>query len=281
MDKKISFIYEAMMQNLEQIMVTSENILQRAEQSYKVVEHALAELKAYIINYSFADKQEEIDFFKNIKPMFLKELLYYMEVFQVESWKSPVGRDEEVAHYRLGAHRADLYFKRYNELYTYYRTGSSLHDEQYFLRRSRCELITPISLSDTDTRFSTVYSFQFAKLQAYEQFSDYLHRRIYNLEHPASPMSESNKGKVILRWTDSKTALIELGYGIHAKGSINNGKADIKQIMTALEIAFNTNAGNFYRTFQNLRIRKKNRTPYWDSAQSALIKTMDNTDLDH
>jgi len=280
MDKKISFIYEAMMQNLEHIMVTSENILQRAEQSYKVVERALAELKAYIIDYDFADKQEEINFFKNIKPMFLKELLYFMEVFQVESWKSPVGRDEEIAHYRLGAHRADLYFKRYNELYTYYRTGSSLHDEQYFLRESKCELITPISLSDTDTRFSTVYSFQFAKLQAYEQFSDYLHRRIYNLEHPGSPISESDKGKPMLRWTDSKNALIELGYGIHAKGSINYGKADIKQIMTALEIAFNTNAGNFYRTFQNLRIRKKNRTPYWDDAKEQLIKTMDNTDLD-
>lgn len=281
MDKRASSIYEVMMDNLEQIAITSENILQRAEQSYKVVEGSLVQLKGHIISHGFSDKPEEIKFFKKIKPMFLKELLYYMEVFQVESWKPPVGRDEEIAHYRLGAHRADLYFKRYNELYTYYRTGSSLHDEQYFLRESKSQLISPISMSDTDSRFSTVYSYQFAKLQAYEQFSDYLYRCIYNLEHPGSQIPDGEKGKPFIRWTDSKSALIELAYGIHAKGSINNGKADIKQIVTALEIAFNTSVGNFYRTFQNLRIRKKNRTPYWDSAQSALIKSMDNTDLDH
>lgn len=281
MDKKTSSIYEAMLENLDQIAVTSENILQRATQSYKVVEHALAELKEYIISYHFKDRQDEIYFFKVIKPQFLKELLYFMEVFQVESWKPPVGRDEEIAHYRLGAHRADLYFKRYNELYTYYRTGSKSHDEQYFLRESKSDLITPISMSDTDSRFSTVYSFQFAKLQAYEQFSSYLHRCIYNLEHPGSPLSDSDKDRQAIRWTDSKSALIELGYGIHAKGSINHGKADIKQIMTALEIAFNTDLGNYYRTFQNLRIRKKNRTPYWDGAKEDLIKSMDNTDIDN
>lgn len=280
MDKNITSIYATMMERLERIAVTSENILQRAEQSYKVAELALAELKQYIIDYSFSDKQEEIDFFKKIKPMFLKELLYYMEVFQVEAWKPPVGRDEQIAHYRLGAHRADLYFKRYNELYTYYRMGSTLHDEQYFLRGGRCDLISPISVSDTDSRFSTVYSFQFGKLQAYEQFSDYLHRCVYNLEHPASPLSETEKGKMITRWTDSKSALIELAYGIHAKGSINHGTADIKQIMTVLEIAFNISVGNFYRTFQNLRIRKKNRTPYWDAAKEHLIKNMDDTDIE-
>ncbi|GAB3910485.1 RteC domain-containing protein [Mucilaginibacter boryungensis] len=280
MDKRTSSIYETMLESLEQIAMTSENVLQRAEQSYKVAEHALSQLKEHIISRIFSDKQEEINFFKRIKPMFLKELLYHMEVFQVEAWKPPVGRDEQIAHYRLGAHRADLYFKRYNELYTYYRMGSSLHDEQYFLRGGRCDLISPISISDTDSRFSTVYSFQFAKLQAYEQFSDYLHRCVYNLEHPGAPMSEADKERQTIRWTDSKSALIELGYGIYAKGSINYGKADIKQIMTSLEIAFNTSLGNFYRTFQNLRIRKKNRTPYWDSAREDLIKNMDNADLD-
>jgi hypothetical protein len=281
MDKKTSLIYQNMMEKLDLIAISSENILQHAEQSYRTAEQALSELKEHIINQDFPDKQEEINFFKRVKPMFLKELLYYMEVFQVESWKPPVGRDEQIAHYKLGALRADLFFKINNELYTYYRMGSSIHDEQYFLRGGRCDLITPISVSDTDSRFSTIYSFRFAELQAFEQFSDYLHRCTYNLEHPGSPISENDKGKPSIRWTDAKSALVELAYGIYAKGSINHGKADIKQIMTALEIAFNVDTGNFYRTFQNLRVRKKNRTPYWDDARDYLLKCMDNTDMDH
>jgi len=280
MENFTSSLYAKMNEELEQLAMTADNILQRAERSYHVVEHTLEELKGYIIAYTFKDKQEEIRFFKEIKPMFLAELIYYMEVFQVESWKSPVGSEDEVAHYGLGKKRVDFYFKRYNDLYTYYRKGGCEQDERYFLREDTApELITPMSFSDMDPRFSTVYSFHFAKMQAYEQFSNYLQQCVYRLERPGmEPIKdESKKSRTV--WSDSKADLIELAYGIYARGSVNHGKADIKEIITAFELIFNVNLGNFYRTFQNLRIRKKNRTPYWDAAKNDLIKTMDNTDL--
>jgi hypothetical protein len=275
-------LYANMNEELEVIAMTSDNILQRAERSYFVVEHSLKELKEYILSYTFKDKDEEIKFFKEIKPMFLAELIYFMEVYQVESWKSPVGRHEEIAHYGLGAKRVDFYFKRYNELYTYYRKGSHENDDRYFLRTEDAPgLITPISFSDMDPRFSTIYSYQFGKMLAYEQFSNYLQQCVYRLEHPGMDMVKDENPKSRNLWTDSKADLIELAYGIYARGSINHGKADIKAIVTALELIFNVTLGNFYRTFQNLRIRKKNRTPYWDAAKNDLIKTMDNTDLSH
>ncbi|MBS1529517.1 MAG: RteC domain-containing protein [Bacteroidetes bacterium] len=280
MDKKIATLYEHMTDDLEQLAATSENILQRAEQSYRCVEKYLAELKEYIISYTFGDKQEEVHFFKHTKPLFLKELLYHMEIFQVEAWKSPVGRDEEIAHYKVAARRVDLYFKRYNDLYTYFRTGSSIHDERYFVRDAFCADIAAISVSDMDARFSTVYSFQFAKMQAYEEFADYLYRCVQSLENPGTRVP-GEKAKSALRWTDSKADLIELSYGLYARGAINHGKADIKQIITALEAAFNVSLGNFYRTFQNLRIRKKNRTPFWDAGKEDLIKCMDSADLNY
>jgi len=281
MENFTSSLYAKMNEELEQLAMTSDNILQRAEQSYLAVEHTLAELKEYILSYTFKDKDEEIKFFKEIKPMFLSELIYYMEIFQAESWKSPVGREEEIAHYGLGTKRVDFYFKRHNELYTYYRKGSCENDERYFLRKEPMPgQIMSFSFSDMDPRFSTIYSFHFAKMQAYEQFSNYLQQCVYRLEHPGMEQvnDESKKSRNV--WTDSKADLIELAYGIYARGSVNHGKADIKEIITALELVFNVNLGNFYRTFQNLRIRK-NRTPYWDAAKDALIKTMDNTDLNY
>jgi hypothetical protein len=278
--KFTSSLYAKMTEEIEQLAMTSDNILQRAERSYFVVEHTLEELKDFIIPYDFKDSHEEIKFFKEIKPMFLKELIYYMEVFQIEAWKPPVGRADEIAHYGLGAKRVDFYLKRYNELYTYYRKGSIINDERYFLRKETAPaLITPISFSDMDPRFSTVYSFHFAKMQAYEQFSNYLLQCVYRLEHPGAEQMKDSGNKSRNVWTDSKADLIELAYGIYARGSVNHGKAEIKEIITALEVIFNVNLGNFYRTFQNLRIRKKNRTPYWDAAKNDLIRTMDNADL--
>lgn len=272
-------LYAEMNVALEEIAMKSDNILQRAERSYIVVEHTLGELKDYILTYTFKDKEEEIKFFKEIKPMFLCELIYYMEVYQVEAWKSPIGREDEIKHYGIGARRVDFYFKRYNELYTYYRKSSSENDERYFLRtESASGLITPISFSDMDPRFSTIYSFQFAKMQAYELFSNYLQQCVYRLEHPGLEPLKLEGKKSRNFWTDSKADLIELVYSIFARGSINHGKADIKGIINAFESTFNVNLGNFYRTFQNLRIRKKNQTPYLDAAKNDLLKMMDSID---
>ena len=61
-------LYARMSEALEQLAMTSDNILQRAERSYNVVEQTLGELKEFIIHYTFKDKQEEIKFFKEIKP---------------------------------------------------------------------------------------------------------------------------------------------------------------------------------------------------------------------
>lgn len=278
MEDFISSLYAKMNGELDVIAIKAENVLQRASRSYFVVAHTLEELKRYILSYTFKDAQEEIMFFKELKPMFLKELIYYMEVFQVESWKPPVGREDEIAHYGLGAKRVDFYFKRYNQLYTYYREGSCDNDKEYFLRQETVpSLITPISVSDMDPKFSTVYSFQFAKMQAYEQFSRYLQQCIYRLEHPGLEQAKDEDKKTNNVWTNSKADLIEMAYGIYASGAVNHGTADIREIITAFEIVFNVNLGNFYRTFQNLRIRKKNRTQYLDKARSELIKMMDDT----
>ena len=44
------------------------------------------------------------------------------------------------------------------------------------------------------------------------------------------------------------------------------------------ENAFNIKPGNFYRTFQNMRIRKKSRTNYLDLLKDNLEKLMNDTD---
>ncbi|MBS1526055.1 MAG: RteC domain-containing protein [Bacteroidetes bacterium] len=264
---------------LEEIAMTSDNTLQLAKRSYRIVEQTLGDLKKFIISYTFRDKEEEIRFFKEIKPVFLKKLIYYMEVFQVESWKPPVGGPEEISHYAIGIKRVDLYFKRYNQLYNYYRERASYNDELYFLRTDTLpDIITPISISDIDPRFSTVYSFDFAKMQAYEQFSGYLQQCIYRLEHPGTEATSGGDKKYRLIWTDTKADLIELGYAIHSKGSVNNGNVDIKQIMLALETMFNINVGNYYRTFQEIRIRKTSRTPYLEKIKDNLNRRMDEID---
>ena len=94
--------------------------MQRAERSYHTVEQTLEKLKTFILNYTFKNDQEEVTFFKEIKPKFQKEFIYYEEVFAVEHFIGPVGPKDVIAFYLMAAGRVDLHFKRYNGVYTYF-----------------------------------------------------------------------------------------------------------------------------------------------------------------
>ena len=81
-----------------------------------------------------------------------------------------------------------------------------------------------------------------------------------------------------LKWTGSKTALIELIYALHYQGVFDNGNSDIRLIAKYFENAFNIDLGNFYQTYLELRNRKMNRTKFLDALREGLIKKMDEQD---
>jgi hypothetical protein len=62
---------------------------------------------------------------------------------------------------------------------------------------------------------------------------------------------------------------------LYCRGSLNHGNADVKDIITELEYLFNVQLGNFYRTYFDMGIRKKSRTPYLDSLKETLERRMD------
>ena len=80
------------------------------------------------------------------------------------------------------------------------------------------------------------------------------------------------------RWTATKIAAIELGYAIYAAGVLNNGQADIKEIMTFMEASFQIDLGDYYRTYITMKDRKKDRTSFLNSLIKSLLKKMDEDD---
>lgn len=263
---------------LEQIAQTAENMLQRAEQSYTYIQESIYKLNDHIIAHAFRDTEEEIYFFKEIKPLFLKELIFYSELFYIETNK-PVGSIEVTKeYYGLYLHRVRMFFERNELLYQYYRTGKTHYDEVYYRRNAGTDLMQPHFMPEMDSRFSTLHSYKLGKIMAFEQLRDYLQNGILRLGNPDMPAETTIKKKK-RNWTDTKAALIELAYALHARGSVNNGRGDIKELIRDLEMFFNVQLGNFYRTAQSMRIRKKNRSLYLDVLKISLEKYMDERDI--
>jgi hypothetical protein len=108
--------------------------------------------------------------------------------------------------------------------------------------------------------------------------TEYCNAELSELKCEVHPISKNGANYTMLRWTAPKVALIELIYALHASGVYNNGNTDLKRIASAFERFFQVDLGNFFNAFQEIRIRKKNRTVFVDRLKETLIRRMDAAD---
>ncbi|MFT3945599.1 MAG: RteC domain-containing protein [Agriterribacter sp.] len=101
----------------------------------------------------------------------------------------------------------------------------------------------------------------------------YIEDQLYRTVH-VDTLTDGHK----LKWTGSKSALIELIYALHYHGVFDNGNSDIRITAKYFESTFGIDLGNFYQTYLELRNRKMNRTKFLDALREGLIKKMDEQD---
>lgn len=260
---------EKLEKQLAEIAEHCDDGYERATACEAAVNNALLDLKQFIKAYTFRDG-EEIHFFKTIKPAIQSKLIFWKEFKELEIRRPRACTKEQLAlFYFTEGERVSGYLLYDQVLYQYFKAKRSEEDLRLFTRESQ----HPDTSIDYDVEFTTHACCVFARIMGYEAVLDYLEERIGLLDRKA-PAS----GQPDLNWTDSKASLIELAYALHAHGAVNKGRCDVKEIIGALETAFNTETGNFYRTFQSMRLRKKSRTAYLEGLAESLTKRMDDTD---
>ncbi len=253
----------AMKDQLEAIERECQEELVRISRSKGVARNTLLTLKVFIHTYAFKDKSEEITFFKDIKPKFQSQYLYYQQLLSLRT-REPIGSKEVLLqYYQQELQNIQSCIRENLEFHLYWLSGSTESDAQYFLRTSN-----PFE-PHLDEKFTTGYDTLLASLMANDRVRDYLLTSIHNVN-----TSETTG----LSWTGPKTALIELAYALQAVDALNGGKADLKQIASAFENLFHINLGNYYRTFQEIRLRKSGRTNFLDQLKNKFIQRMDEMD---
>lgn len=250
-----------------------ENLI-RAEKAVMLITAYLTRLKDLIKQEGFQSEQEEIYFYKHVKPKFHALYIYYATVFNIESDRPMGSKKVRRRYFHNELRRIDNYFYHNLELYKYYRSGKTHLDKEFFTRgqafkENMIDIVTPI----IDREFCTLYSVKIAILIAFEQVKEYLQNSMLEIATPASPSFPIQTEPVT--WTDSKTGLIELAYALQAAGSLNNGKATLKQTMDFLQSAFHIELGNASRTFQTILTRKKGDTAFLDRLKKALLKRIE------
>jgi len=278
-NERIGKYLAELIDQLKIISLEQDDLIKCSQLSIDVCRKALDKLKEFILNHKFKSQAEEIRFFKEMKPRFTAPLIYHLKVFKIESRK-PNGGDKIRKKYLLNElEKLKHYFDSNLDFYRYYRTQSNYLDHKYFLRgKYDIRLTVDSFFFEADERVSTSHDFKVAKILAHDRLQVYLEEELSILDRKETNMTSQDVPKVKLYWTESKTALIELIYALHAQGAVDNGKADIKDIAAIFEHLFGMELGDYYRTFLEIRVRKTGRTKFIDSLRNSLVKRMDEAD---
>ena len=244
------------------------------------LQRSLEDMRTYIVNHPFSNKEEEIYFFKHIKPEVLSRLLYFTEIYNTEMRK-PHGSIEVLKkYYNDRLDELTSYFESNLDFYQYYRSKATHLDSHYFVRGHIDFKLCPNCVPyDRDPEFSTCYDHKAAQILANDMLCIYLNKKLHGVDKQVIiAKSRSFLPEHPFRWTATKIAAIELGYAIYAAGILNNGQADIKEIMTFMEASFQIDLGDYYRTYITMKDRKKDRTSFLNSLIKSLLKKMDEDD---
>jgi hypothetical protein len=272
-------LHSELEEQLHFIILETDDSIKRAELSIEVINISVKKLRSFIVKHKFKSENDEIHFFKKLKPSIYSKLIYHNSVYNIEA-KMPTGGDEATKKYLAKElDKLKQFFHQNLEFYKYYRTNSSHLDHKYFVRgKHDIRLELESFIFDSDPKFTTSHDHRISKILANDQLQVYLEDRLASYQRPGQIAASQVLPKTKLNWSESKTALIEIIYALHSQGVFENGKADLKEIASYFETMFNIDLGDYYRTYLEIRMRKSGRTKFLDNLKNNLLKRMDEAD---
>lgn len=230
----------------------------------------------WLRNYEFPSEEEEIMFFKFIKPQLTSKIIYY-KIRQDIYLNLPKSQKAIYKYYDKLLDKNNQIPNKLRSFFRYMGNESTHRDQEYFLRKNNVsDINNQYHFIFSDERTTTKMDLFIATLIAREKIVRYLEARLNQIEQQCK-LSKSISN---LKWTGSKIEIIELIYAIHHLKVVNNGNTDIKEIASGMEKLFNLELNPYlYGTYQDIKKRKSGQTKFLDKLSDCLRTTIFNEEL--
>lgn len=269
-------LYEELEVALADLQENNPDTIVRSRQAIDICRKSMETLKSIVLSVPFTNEEEEMHFFKHVKPQFHCLLIYYSKVYDLEL-RRPVGQQSAIQQFYVRELlKVDLFFESHVSFFEYYRSGAVDRDRQYFLRSAPSPHPVVYRNIDEDRNFNTPMDYLVSKMRANDLLVLYFDKSINNTDDDTKPaIGKSEK----LFWTTKDISFYEVVYFFHANDWINGGRATATAIARALGKAFNKRVDHISKKLEEIRLRKKDRTPAISAGLARLIQRMEDDDL--
>jgi hypothetical protein len=271
-------LYVQLNEKINQILEKETDHFKVLSKILKAVREALRKLKEYILANQFKDEDEQIWFFKTVKPKFYSLRLFYLERYDLQT-AVPKANIKHIKHfYQEELMTIMRFFQRNAFVYQYYRRGATELDSIYFLRGVNVESVLIPDIPEHDCEFSTSQDYLFSKIKAYELLQEYIliQLRLLHTQTSTHPSVTEKNDNNKLTWTGDKTNLVEVIYGLFYTGQLNNGNATVADIIKWMEANMQIDLSRSYRNFIDIRNRKRDSpTRFLDKMREFILQRID------
>ena len=257
---------------IEKIESSESNILKKSLEASHVLAEAFNQLKTFILSYQFKDEEEEVTFFKEIKPKICYRLIYYRKLYNIEM-NRPAGIDKQKEYLSDELNEINKYNIKRLDFIRYYRSGATHLDSLYFLRgKTDTEQYLETFYYELDPDFSTNCDFKVAKILSNDMLQAYLMQEIERLNSNGMIALPMGFPSIKLTWKGTKTELMEQLYSWDSDSTF--GDVPLTQLSDYIQNVFNIQLDkNLSRAFSDMKIRNI-PTPFLDKLKEALLKRM-------
>lgn len=250
---------------IDEIKRNTSNSIVAKSKIIEALKEKVAALHLFLINHKFDSIEDEIHFFKEMKPTLVSKLIFYSKILDIET-NLPTAKEYKTKFLKKEIDKITHYSEENSFFNQYYRSGATHNDEKYFTRTQGKNLsYYECHIINYDIRVSTSHDYNVAQILANDLIIFYLEEKLEQVQSNAKSLQTK------LQWTGNRIDLVELIYALQTLQVFNHGNTDIKELSQFFSQIFNINIEDgIYRNYIDIKSRKTDRTKFL----SALIESL-------
>jgi hypothetical protein len=269
--KQIIAVEKQLKIDLELILQSNEAMNEKAKKGVSLIKEKLSAIRKRVRETGFETEEDEIYFFRKVKPPIHGNLIFFSILSEIETSKMHMSDEELNVLISKKFSKFRKIMREHSEFVAYYNQDMTHLDKTYFLRASEIVKVTShITSVLLDPEFNTVYDVVIANLFAMQLLQNHINiplqiKKELRIEIPS------------LKWTASKSDFIEFIYGLQATFAVNNGEVEIKELCQAMQSIFQVQIDDPYRIFIDLSNRKISPMKFIPKMEEGLLRRIKET----